>query len=270
MKPFGQYVYERMLVSYLDFLGFKKMVARSVGHLGDVEKLARLIESMRLTSVGSVDLHRPPAAAFTPEDFHSISFSDLTVRATAVSTNEILADALHWELHFLAHVQLNLALAGYLVRGAICLGNLFIDSTDAFGPALIRAYELERDHATHPRIIIDDELLSFAESEGIAPLWDDCVGVDSDGGYFLDYLFGLMLPLIQESPNHVDLQKIRSHAELIETLLKSEESAKDAQIRKKHIWLRDYHNRTISKLRGRVQNSKLLEEYLISTKDNPS
>jgi len=53
--------------------------------------------------------------------------------------------------------QIAAALNGFYLRGAATVGNLIHDTACVFGPALIRAYELESKEAKFPRIILDPD-----------------------------------------------------------------------------------------------------------------
>lgn len=50
----------------------------------------------------------------------------------------------------------------YLVRGGIVRGNLYHQEGKIVGPALIKAYKLERDKAVYPRIIIEPTITKKA------------------------------------------------------------------------------------------------------------
>jgi len=67
----------------------------------------------------------------------------------------------------LAYIQARLAEDGTLIRGATTIGDIYVNDRLIFGPALIRAYELERGVASYPRIILDsrvfDRLADSAE-----------------------------------------------------------------------------------------------------------
>ena len=53
--------------------------------------------------------------------------------------------------------QIAAALKGFYVRGAVTVGNLFHDAACVFGPALVRAHDLELRKAKFPRIILDPD-----------------------------------------------------------------------------------------------------------------
>ena len=55
---------------------------------------------------------------------------------------------------YVAFIQAELARHGYLIRGAITVGDLYIDEDMVFGPALIEAYDAESKLAIFPRVIL--------------------------------------------------------------------------------------------------------------------
>jgi hypothetical protein len=60
-----------------------------------------------------------------------------------------------WELLDLVHAQPELVREAVLLRSGLTIGNVFVDNAITFGPALIRAFELENDVAVSPRVIVD-------------------------------------------------------------------------------------------------------------------
>ena len=74
---------------------------------------------------------------------------------------------------------------GWMLRGGITMGQLFIDDVMVWGNALVKAYYLEDKIANYPRIVIDEEVIM--ECEGQAQL-QDYFKIDFDGIYFLNYL----------------------------------------------------------------------------------
>jgi hypothetical protein len=74
---------------------------------------------------------------------------------------------------------------GWLVRGGITIGELFLDETMVWGKALLKAYNLESHIAIYPRIVIDREILSkIVTSEELS----EYILQDFDNIYFLNYL----------------------------------------------------------------------------------
>ena len=52
---------------------------------------------------------------------------------------------------------------GVLLRGSIVCGKVIHTEKKLFGPAFIKAYEMERTRAIFPRIIIDKNVFDFAK-----------------------------------------------------------------------------------------------------------
>lgn len=74
---------------------------------------------------------------------------------------------------------------GWLVRGGITIGDFYIDDTIVWGPALVRAYELEDKIAIYPRVILDApvvEMLRRNKNES------NFLCQDSDGMFYLNYM----------------------------------------------------------------------------------
>ncbi len=74
---------------------------------------------------------------------------------------------------------------GWLVRGGISIGELFIDETMVWGEALLKGYDLESNSAIYPRILLDSSVISYIGSN------KELIGYtlqDFDNLYFLNYL----------------------------------------------------------------------------------
>ena len=67
---------------------------------------------------------------------------------------------------------IDLAIKGFIVRGAITLGKLIHTNKYLVGPAMIHAYELESKVAKYPRVLVDAKLISVARkahAKGLKP-----------------------------------------------------------------------------------------------------
>ena len=70
---------------------------------------------------------------------------------------------------------------GFVLRGGVVAGNIYHKDNIVFGPALIRAYEIEQNEAKFARILIDKSAL-----EAIRPNEDDAVMLDHLGDWIID------------------------------------------------------------------------------------
>ena len=238
--------YAISLVTYIDILGFKDLIAtRSAG---DISRIIRIFkETLRPAR------HKTSLKALPDDQF--VNFSDLIVIATPLEKAQIAPSLqLFSQLMRLMFAQSSLlADEGIVVRGAITIGKVVKSWRQLYGPAVVRAYELERDRATYPRIVIDD--LIFKALHGIPGAWHNGEQTDKrylreitrrddkDGMLFVDYLKGLRGEFDDPALYPEFLSKHRAFIdEKLETF------AEQASIRRKYRWLDRYHRTTLSSL----------------------
>lgn len=68
-------------------------------------------------------------------------------------------------IQLLDHLSNDLLQHGFLLRGGVTIGEIYHQDSMAFGPAFLKAYELESKFASNPRIILDP-VLSSAWGQG--------------------------------------------------------------------------------------------------------
>jgi hypothetical protein len=125
-------------------------------------------------------------------DFRSTSFSDCSVLSETISPK-----ALQYLLYRVSQFALDLLANGFLLRGAIAKGLLHHSETAVFGPAFLTAYDLERNTAKYPRIIVDRgthedfiELQNVQSNEVFDKFIRPGLRHDDDGPVFVDILSG--------------------------------------------------------------------------------
>jgi hypothetical protein len=188
------------------------------------------------------------------EDF--ANFSDLSIISIPLRRTSHLPPRgrLYSQLIHLVHAQATLlADEGLLIRGGVTVGKLVKSWGQLFGPAIIRAYELESKIAKYPRIVVGKEV--FDELAANAGLWvrdpkTDQKAVrgllrkDDDGELFIDYLRIIWDEL--ENPGADYEMLLARHSALIakQLIRYSEVPA----IRLKYEWMDRYHASTVSRL----------------------
>jgi len=260
--------YTESVVTFIDILGFGSMVSDRSRHDTIDNILSRLKERTQFEQYQTEGNQQ----RFT-------NFSDCCVRSTPIVRTDgewngfgILAH----EILTIVHAQMTLIMSeGVFLRGAITLGDIHHEDGTVFGPALVRAYQLESTVAEYPRIIIDPRIIErFRTSEDLDSDWHDhdqemgyvadWLKKGSDGLYFIDYL----RLVISESDNTAEaLEFFRRHRDLITEQANLNENRLGIAV--KYNWLIEYHNTYISSL-----NNDALEEYdavadnfLINTND---
>jgi hypothetical protein len=227
--------YTRSIVSYLDILGFRELIETKSA--GEISRILRILaESVQ------------PNSMFKDEKIQFTKFSDTVIRS--------MPEAKHYpknftfELRSILHAQIALIPRGITVRGAVTIGDIVQSWKIVYGPAVVRAYELESRKNSPPRIVVDSEALSSLRSgsggEAISKDLEELVRTEG-GVSYLDYLSAcegeLNVPE-QEYPLFV-----KHHRDLIRRGL--EKYAGRPSILAKYEWLKGYHERVLRERFGR-------------------
>ena len=242
----GQPVLRQSVVAFVDILGYRNLVTTAFADGSGEALLKELHESLSsaLKSLNELDEeHNPIFDAFPnlPDRFRTQSFTDnLVIGYPIYRDGEIeLGDV----ISKLSFFQLELAMNGFFVRGAISVGDLFIDDVTVIGPGLIEAYAGESQYARDPRVILTESAReAVAQHMGYYgnPKLSPQEGVllkDADGQYFLDYLQTLWIAGSEHGPFYDELIK---HKQSIEHRLVKHQSS--PPIWAKYAWSAKYHN----------------------------
>lgn len=247
--------YKIALVTYLDILGFKDLIATR-----EAEEISRIIGVVK----DAVDPTKHNTQFKVPDygipEDQYMNFSDLSLIVTPVEGVRSLppGSQLFYLLLHIVHAQARLVIdEGILIRGAVTIGKVVKSSGQIFGPAVVRAYKLEQDFARYPRIIIDDRI--FEELKGWSGAWLHDERTDrrylqrlmrrdnTDRRRFVDYLRAVQSEL--DDPAYYPVCLAR-HDEVIRNGL--QRYSRNCRIRPKYDWLKRYHEATIDRMnRGR-------------------
>ncbi|MCY3813080.1 MAG: hypothetical protein OXH15_14885 [Gammaproteobacteria bacterium] len=143
----------------------------------------------------------------------------------------------------LAGFQLTMVNAGFFVRGAISVGNAYVDEIAVFGDALLEAYVGESTLARDPRIVLTESArehvvrhLGYYGNSSWAPQNRDLVQ-DIDGQWFLNYLDAILWGEDRGGPFFDELEK---HRDAVQSRL-NEHRARPT-VYAKYAWTAGYHN----------------------------
>lgn len=118
---------------------------------------------------------------------------------------------------------------GFICRGGVGVGELYHKDTVVFGPAMVKAYELESEHAEFPRVIIsNDDIIKFNLSR---PELD--LKIDDDGFTYFD-IFNFYY---SESGQMMSTSQFIK--DKLEEIISENIDNPDEGIRNKYIWLSD-------------------------------
>jgi nitroreductase len=226
-------LYRDCLVSYFDILGFRHMV-----EVWGPEKIRVALAELLSLSSQDFPLRRVTLRGLS-------TFSDHVVRTVpldGLDADQLLA-TVQFELSEIQHIQANLAIKGIFVRGAVTRGPIYISDEIVFGPALVRAYELEQKAAIYPRIVFDNpkvtaEIQLMAGRENMARFYSDYLFQGDDQEWSVNYLqagdeLGERLRLLKE------------HAEVLRRNLAE---VSDSAVVAKYQWLAKFHNSIVEQI----------------------
>ncbi len=209
---------EKYVVAYIDLLGVTAKIKDATQEKISMNKLHNLYTF-------SIDLTRKIAITGNKDIVFKI-FSDNIIIAKK-TTDSTIKDDIYCLFSCVGHFQ-ELAASdsvGWLLRGGITVGDLFIDDVMVWGNALLRAYELEDKVSIYPRVVIDKKVIQLISPQDKSY---DFIRYDNDGLAFLNFLnnchfvgerlmrgFELMKADAGATPNDRVLQKLIWHKNFV-------------------------------------------------------
>lgn len=244
--------YKEGLVSYVDIMGFGDLVRTKKA--GDISRIIRVTKET--VQPRKIKTRFKTMSIGIPDDEYA-NFSDLSIISIPLRDTSgfpprgrIFSQLIH-----LVHAQaILLADEGLVIRGGVTAGKFVKSWGQLFGPAIIRAYELESKIADYPRIVVGPEVLEeLAANPG---LWvhdrkTDQVAVrrllrkDDDGQFFIDYL-RVIRDEVDDPVAGYNWFLSRHEALIAERL---QRYSKNPRVRRKYEWMERYHADVLSRLR---------------------
>jgi hypothetical protein len=258
--------YQKSIVVFLDILGFKDKIQRSGSDPRKVQAIYRMLhEAQEVASF--FEKRKAKALRSLKKDFQSRMFSDTIV----ISHPEISDDLFRIIAGIVMSFQMLTIIHGSFLRGAVVFGDLYKRRDVIFGPAIIRAYEMEH-LAVWPRVIIDPSVLD-KPSQGLRSA--HFLLRDEDGLPYMDYLkeaFMRHLVLRQRFKRRVTKPEslLLKHRQAILKAMNIEGDKSNLNILTKYHAVAVYHNRVIdeifdfslSGIQERFRNLDLPEELM--------
>ena len=256
--------YEPCVVSFIDILGFRNLVETKTAN--DVFEIISGLEKF-----AQPDDYTPPRkmkeARYSSRAFAQ-SVSDAIVRVRPYDT-QISDGALFLEIYDLLLAQIDLIGEGVLIRAGVTVGEAYLGlhgEGPIFGPAMIRAFEIESQEAIFPRVVIDDHAIAEYQSDprlrsqshttefGFDEI-NSLLAIGDDGTRYIDYLRAAEGNL--DDPG-LYFDFLDRHA----TILRSNLQLKlDRRTKRKFIWLMKYHNSVVDEWRERTGKSEEFRQF---------
>jgi len=220
--------YQKAILCYLDILGFSKFVEQKISNPANVLIAIYhfLLRSMNPT-----------------QGYQTVLFSDSLViidllsnendqEITKSKIQNMLANIADGQAFFLYEKDM-------VVRGGITIGDIYFEPAPKglgiciFGPALIKAYEIESKKSDWPRVVIDPCILKY-------PINFEWILKDEEDNYYLDYLGFNSVP---QNYRGLDSFVVKHKDKIIKSL-----KVDNDKIRNKYKKMAKYHNNIINKM----------------------
>jgi hypothetical protein len=241
-------MYRNSVVTFIDILGFRDIVMSDTPE--SVQRKLRAIQRYAVPELSGENFG---------DDFEpvTVQFSDSIVRIRPIDTESNQAYPIGLVFHELldiVHAQAELTREGVLLRGGVAFGNMHFEDSILYGPALIKAYDLESKFALHPRIVVEPELIAECKSNRLLrsknnTLEQEFGYVESllrqsdDGIWFVDYARAVESELDDPS---MYIEFLEEHRDLIIACASRHQGF--GSVAAKYMWLAKYHNNCVEDL----------------------
>lgn len=229
---------------FMDILGYQDMNTK----LDTKEQQQEFLEKLHHALSESRSWIDHPAdragiSALLPKDrFQIRAFTDNIVIGIPIHSDA--EGELGEAFNKVADFQLSMTTQGFFVRGAISMGNAYVDEIAVFGPALVEAYKGESSIARDPRVILTPTVVEtvrghlnyYGKDPHHAPQVDALLE-DTDGQWFVNYLDTIMIAEDYRGPF---FEPLLQHKEEVEKKLN--EHKNNPPIFNKYAWSAKYHN----------------------------
>jgi hypothetical protein len=263
-------IYEDRILAFIDILGFSAAVDDTI-RCYDCKNLDKCIDCKKINKNREYKnleiLYKTEEINNLFDEIHyqlSIKdiFSDelrfMNRVITQISDSIIISYSIDNDIHHILQDAYFLCVKAmekkFLLRGSIVYGKVIHTQKKIFGPAFLKAYEMERSKAIFPRIIIDKQIFEIAkccyskctnpdaEYENFMKLTSN----DFDGFNYISYFDKLHTGVnsgIKGEQGHLLL--------LYENLKKLEENIeKEDNIKCKYLWFKEKYTDVLLKLKN--------------------
>ncbi len=198
-------IYTEKWVLFLDILGFGDIINNKS------EEYAEII--LKLMELALNDIKKEVSNAFNVSQF-----SDTFI---------ISGTSIEMVLGMTSFLQQYLLGACLLSRGAITYGKVFHNGSQFIGPAITRAYNLEKSEAIYPRVIIDPLCEYRIASNSLLMHISDGMTMQDFDGYWYVWIMGVS-----------KTEGVEQNALLIGNINELYEKYKNTKHRGKYTWLK--------------------------------
>jgi len=259
-------VYKDSLVVFLDILGLTDSIMETETNQSKARTIADMLAEVRETT----KIINKRAKESWKTKFIAHAFSDSIV----VSCPTISRNAFIFMAHIVATIQFDIMRRQFFLRGGMSAGGHYEKGGIAFGPAFVRAYEMERQ-SVWPRVLIDPLVLKKLTPQTVRVALESYVSQDENGLYYFNYLHLLVVQrslllkkdqLTKEEISRLHFaETLQKHKQYLLTAVKRLIEDGRLELLPKYHAVADYHNRYVKELYQDLPTQKNYKEVDLST-----
>jgi len=261
-------MYQERLLAFIDILGFSAAINNTVqsieGKKREIKDETQKIYCFFEEAQSLLDKKYPDRTK--SENIRVVNhFSDSIVISYSMAEEAAIFSILT-EILFLCVTALQ---KNFLLRGAVVCNKLYHEDNIIFGPALVKASDMEKKLAIYPRIVLNDDILDIVDKHQSkwpskttqAQFKKNILTKDFDGLYYVNYVDGINFVINDKDGILVYFKSLRTSIIKLERFIKE-----DMSIKSKYLWLKTKYNITLQKYKKKYCNaeskSSELYEYL--------
>jgi hypothetical protein len=191
--------YRKSLLAFIDIIGFKKKVRKSLRFSEEADAIYELLQVHHRTAQIINEGKTAPWVEMTK--LKANSFSDNIV----ISLPRMNDTVFNSFIHVVTYFQWETIDYYAFLRGAIVFGDICHTQELIFGPAFIQAYKMERKAAVWPRVVIDPQLIDLLSEQNRQHVFQFMLSKDVNGLPFVDYLRYIFLSKVVEESNRTNM-----------------------------------------------------------------
>jgi hypothetical protein len=248
-------MYEDRVLAFIDILGFSEAVKRTITNGMENEdettKIVRLFDDAKEL----IKQHNPSFMDTSTADKSVHHFSDSII----ISYPKTKAGAVFYIISETLFFSLTALQKGFLIRGAVVCDKLCHTETKIFGPAMVKAYQMESKLAVYPRIILDDNILDIAKEypremnkqNSEFKVIQNLLLEDFDGYFFINYLDIFKTKIFSD-----DKATLLSYFEPLRNKIRELDKKESLDIKSKCLWLKGKYKGILSKYKKQYYNDR--------------
>jgi len=248
--------YEQRAVGFLDILGFEEKVLRSEKEPDYLSEIVEALVNVQIKINEDQGNSRKTVV-------NMVNFSDSIILFSALT-----ADGFWRVLTYMNLLADELLMRGALSRGGVECGALFHHDRVVFGPAFIRAYQLENNIAQHPRIVLGASAFDAAQrfasenEQGFArQMLQTYIRRDTDGVPYLDHFSFYDSKFEGSDVDNLDLMV--NKCEIVRELILKELalSLSKPAVFAKYAWFAERYNQMVGRNKANDQRLTHIDIY---------